>query len=49
MVGLMVVIFTTDILVVIQRQLLLHCVVVCFNGDFIQSLFEDGLHAAAGG
>ena len=45
----MVVIFTTDILVVIQTQLLLHCVAGCFKVDLIQSLFEDGLHAAAGG
>ena len=45
----MVVLFTTDILVVIQTQLLLHCVVGCFNGDLIQPLFKDGLDAAAGG
>ena len=36
MVGLMVVLFTTDILVVIQIQLLLHGVLGWFKGDLIQ-------------
>jgi len=45
----MVIRFTTHILVMVQAQFCLCRVVRRFNCDLIQSLFENGFHAAAGG